>query len=113
MSYEIEKEWMTAADLRAVVIRTTALWRSHRCGYVEVPAGHPMYNKHYDSLDIEAHGGLTYSDLSNTYPVATAALVNWIGFDCAHAGDDEPGGQSLEYCIAECEIIAQQLKAKA
>lgn len=33
------------------------------CGYVGVPEGHPMYRKHYDEVDVRAHGGLTFSDM--------------------------------------------------
>lgn len=48
--YTIERDWTTAAGLRAVVIRLQD--RSpeycHRCGYVEVPKGHPLYGVDYD-----------------------------------------------------------------
>lgn len=57
----------------------------HRCGYVGLPKGHPLYNVDYAEIDIDCHGGLTYAsdelsgvDIPDTW---------WIGFDCAHAGD--------------------------
>jgi len=67
------------------------------------------------SLDllINVHGGLTYSDGSddNKYPVESSNIW-WFGFDCGHYGDDRGnGGQSLPYCIDECESLANQLKS--
>ena len=69
------------------------------------------------SLDIllDVHGGLTFSgpsgDGESDYPVATSVPVWWFGYDCAHYKDrPEIGGQSLEYCINQCESLAAQLK---
>ncbi len=44
MSYEVEKDWTTAAGLRAVVIMTDS---GHRCGYVGVEADHPLHGVEY------------------------------------------------------------------
>lgn len=71
------------------------------------------------SLDviINVHGGLTYSSTGDdpTYPVASleGAPLWWFGFDCNHWGDSKTGidgGQTLEYCMQECELMAKQLK---
>lgn len=55
------------------------------CGYVEIPADHPVHGMDYDQVEefydyeLPAHGGLTFaSEVENAY---------WIGFDCAHSGD--------------------------
>ena len=114
-----EKEWTTRAGLKAVVI---AHDMGHRCGYVGVPEGHPMYGKHYDDVDVDVHGGLTYSELD--YGL-------WLfGYDCAHWDDAkdpelmsaeykkvfmnwmEGRGtiRTLEFCVAECESLAKQLE---
>lgn len=56
----------------------------HLCGYVNIPQDHTMYGKKYDDINIDCHGGLTFSEFKkedNTY---------WIGFDCAHLGDYVP-----------------------
>jgi hypothetical protein len=53
-----------------------------RCGYVRVPEGHPWYGKSYSDIDVDVHGGLTFSDFSETLGDGF-----WVGFDCAHAGD--------------------------
>jgi len=44
MSYEIEKDWTTEAGLRAVVLMGDM---GHRCGYVGVPKGNPLYGVGY------------------------------------------------------------------
>lgn len=57
----------------------------HRCGYVGLPQGHPSYGKRYEDIDVEVHGGLTFSgwDVEGF----TADQLWWVGFDCLHAGD--------------------------
>ena len=121
MAVTIEKAWTTQAGYEAEVVAHPA---GHRCGYVTVPAGHPCGGKDYNDIDVEVHGGLTYG-IGTTF-----------GFDCAHYNDkrDESimsdefkkiyGGflypieevgevRTLEYCIAECERLAAQLKELA
>lgn len=67
------------------------------------------------SLDvlIDVHGGITYADSANTsdYPVPDEEYnpLWWFGFDTAHSGDNPVGGQPLDYCVAQCESMAQQL----
>jgi len=72
------------------------------------------------------HGGITYAAGSGDYPVESNLW--WFGYDCAHAGDAKDltvlseerkefelkyplGGElrTLEYCISECESLADQL----
>lgn len=52
------------------------------CGYLILPPSHPWFGKHYDNIDCEVHGGLTFCD---------GAAEEWaIGFDCAHSWDVSP-----------------------
>jgi hypothetical protein len=117
---KIEKQWTTSAGYEAEVL---AMPMGHRCGYVTVPDGHPCEGKDYDELDVEVHGGLTFGDGAK------------FGFDCAHFYDakdpelisdeyrkiyerwprfDESGTvRTLEFCVAECERLAAQLKELA
>jgi hypothetical protein len=117
---KIEKQWTTAAGYEAEVLATPM---GHRCGYVTVPEGHPCAGKDYNELDVEVHGGLTY------------ALDNQFGFDCAHLYDAKDPAlmskeyrkiyerwprfnefstvKTLEFCVAECEKLAAQLKELA
>lgn len=59
----------------------------HLCGYVKIPESHPWCNKHYDEIDPDVHGGLTFSKrLNDGY---------WIGFDCAHCMDIVPSVENI------------------
>lgn len=80
--YKIEKEWEHAGLLCAVVQGREG---SNRCGYVRVPPTHPFHGKHYDDVDVNVHGGLTFASVE---PCAHDDGIGWwFGFDCAHAGD--------------------------
>ena len=117
---KIEKQWTTAAGYEAEVL---AMPMGHRCGYVTLPEDHPCADKDYDELRVDVHGGLTYGHGRK------------FGFDCAHWDDakdpalmsdeyrkiyekwprfDERGTiKTLEFCVAECESLAAQLKELA
>ena len=76
------------------------------CGYVQVPYWHPAYEKHYDSIKIQCHGGLTFSDhklLGTPYPGW------WIGFDCAHY-DDVGNPKNMNFVRKQCRNIVDQLR---
>lgn len=45
MSYETENDWTTKAGYRAVCLMVND--GSHRCGYVEIPADHPLHGVEY------------------------------------------------------------------
>jgi len=109
MMFELEKAWVTASGLPAVIIRVEFAAK-HRCGYVGLPEGHPLFNANYEEVDAEVHGGLTYGDKCATYPMPTTAPTKWFGFDCGHHMDNEDGGRSLNFCIYQCESLAEQLK---
>jgi hypothetical protein len=107
------------------------------CGYVGVPAGHPAHGKGYDDLlDIEVHGGLTFAAECSQANEATSVChvpdpgepddVWWLGFDCAHLGDQTPASElgldialfgrpsvyrDYEYVTNEVTNLAAQLKA--
>lgn len=118
-----EKAWVTQAGLPA---RVQIMPMGHRCGYVGV-SKEVFEGKGYDDLDIEVHGGLTYARDEEDG-------LRWYGFDCAHLGDARDVNlmdaehkemyekyhmgfndgtdtiKSLDYCINECESMANQLK---
>jgi hypothetical protein len=106
----IEKEW-EHAGLKCKVAFTR---QSHRCGYVAVPKGHIAYNKTYDDLPVDVHGGLTFGDVDNRNKE-----LEWFGFDCAHFNDisaedlikkREGHFWTLEETIAETNRLAEQLQ---
>ena len=77
-------------------------------GYVAVPKEHPCFEKEYDNIDVEVHGGLTFSASSlNGQPKETEGM--WIiGFDCAHSRDSLSTCPK-EYVEKEAESLKEQL----
>lgn len=86
--------------------------QSWRCGYVEVPEGHPYFRCDYDDAPdgrpdlpspedrLEVHGGVTYANKSKN---------GWeFGFDCCHYGDS-PEEWTRERVEEECRKLADQL----
>lgn len=80
--FKVEREWSFAGLLCAVV---QAREGGHRCGYVRVPAGHPMHGKSYEDPNVEVHGGLTFAEIEPCEHEDGTGY--WFGFDCAHSGD--------------------------
>lgn len=143
MSHTNEKTWATDSGLRATCLIISSVGlpsNSWRCGYVEVPDGHPLCGVDYmndcevlrDQVErvkngpvgargiipsvcwdgeraspeiiFDVHGSITFSGPLDDQPDGW-----WFGFDCNHPGDE--GGRSLEYVVAECERLAEQLAA--
>lgn len=85
----------------------------HLCGYVGLPEGHHLFGVKYGDINVNVHGGLTYSAQEGDLWV--------IGFDCAHSGDYTPGYawasehsrrksyKTFEYVKAEIESLLQQV----
>lgn len=90
MNYRVEEDF-EYKGFRCVVVASVM---GHRCGYVQIPKGHPYFAKSYDEItdiddNLSVHGGLTYGSSDSNYPVPTEGKVYWIGFDCRHGGDAE------------------------
>lgn len=104
----VEKVWSTEAGYPAIV---KMLDIGHRCGYVAVNKSSKFYGKPWLDLAFDVHGGVTFTE--DYIPEYTTEKTDlwFIGFDCAHSGDLYPGQKkSLNYCITECERLAQQIK---
>ena len=64
-------------------------------GYLVIDdKNHPWYGKHYSDIDIDVHGGLTYSELVESDSlqcfdeIISDDVGSWmIGFDTCHYGD--------------------------
>jgi hypothetical protein len=65
-------------------------------------------NSRRPDVYFDVHGSLTYSDNDPKYPVENKEIW-WFGFDAGHSRDNEEGGRSLDYMIAECESLARQI----
>lgn len=85
-------DW-THASLPCFVLRNHhGAW----CGYVGVAAGHPAYGLGYHDVDVEVHGGLSYSapcspPICHVPAPGEPDEVYWFGFDCGHGFDIMPG----------------------
>lgn len=70
-------------------------WRNHRgvwCGYVAIPADHPLHGRgYYDLGDVTdgVHGGCTFTN--------AGVAGTWVfGFDCGHGFDYGPGDAAMD-----------------
>lgn len=129
-------QWTDAATGLPCLIHR-ALTTGALCGYVGVAKGHPLYEKEYGYLDLEVHGGLSFSDFcAENHDEETGQgichvpspgepdKVWWIGFDCSHSFDYSPlmpgldwkkegVYRNLEYAKNECANLAAQIAERA
>jgi hypothetical protein len=98
-----------------------SLYSSHGWGngYVIIPKGHPDHGKDYDDIEVDVHGGLTFSkaleDLKD-WPcgdaIGEAEEGGWVvGFDTAHSGDTIENWPKEEV-EKETIRLMEQLQAK-
>jgi hypothetical protein len=101
----------------------------YRCGYLRIPTGHPWHGTGTDCSDdtcsADVHGGITFAEADVPCDAPGVDDAWWLGFDCAHAGDqpdfDLPGThdsyehlfrygvvRTQEYVEAECRKLAEQ-----
>lgn len=132
-----KKQWLDKeTGLPCLIVRNPM---GALCGYVGVSKEHPLFNKDYDEVGVEVHGGLTFSDFCQEggkicHEVCEGEddKVWWLGFDTAHLGDLVPNmeyirknnpsmGQfrdmgrldvyrDLDYVQLQCRYLAKQLK---
>lgn len=96
-----KRQWLDEVTGLPCLIVRAGRDLGHLCGYVGVPRGHPYYEADYDSLPVEAHGGLTFAskcshgaedrEICHKVEPGEPDDVWWLGFDCAHLGDISPG----------------------
>lgn len=59
---------------------------THPTAYIKIPENHKYYEKDYDEINLDVHGGLTYS--SKQLCLENEVIEGWfIGWDYAHYGD--------------------------
>lgn len=101
MSPILEKIYVYNGYKCYVVLRKL-VFETYRCGYVQAHKGQSI-----DINSIECHGGITYSNGAPT-PLPEDNNSLYIGFDCAHFGDNMEYW-TLERVCAECEYIVDQI----
>lgn len=71
------------------------------CGYVAIPPGHPWHDGVPDEVELRAHGGVNYGErgcaglVCHKPQPGESDDVFWIGFDCGHAWDMQPGMEAM------------------
>ena len=85
----------------------------YRCGYV----GIKKIDKNLKILDrineLEVHGGVTFTDIGNEYPIRTSRKLIWIGFDCAHVYDGIDCDAALQLATNNEDIMLLNVLRKA
>lgn len=93
--YEIVKEWNYKGFKCRVILNSSSTMQWY-CGYVGLSRGHRFWGKGEEDIDVDVHGGLTFSSQGSNddkgaerwqrirWPDET---IWWLGFDCAHGGD--------------------------
>lgn len=124
-------QWQSETGMACMIRRgPMGAW----CGYVGVAPGHRWFEVGYNEidLDVDVHGGLTYSAACDGDEESGVCHVPgpgepetlwWLGFDCAHTFDLVPGFQDFglelfthdvvyrdqAYVMAETERLAAQV----
>lgn len=61
-------------------------------GYAGIPGCHPWFGKGWQDLGwIAVHGGVTFGGRIELEQVPTTRDLWWVGFDCGHGFDYQPG----------------------
>lgn len=61
---------------------------THPCAYIMIPQNNKYFEKDYEEIDINVHGGLTYSNCYLPFETRNSDNKSWyIGWDYAHHGD--------------------------
>lgn len=94
-----KKQWLDEeTGLPCLIVRSEV--SGALCGYVGVSKEHRYYEKGYDGIDVEVHGGLTFSGKCQETQNECEGVCHkapegqddiwWLGFDCAHSWDLSP-----------------------
>lgn len=99
-------QWVDAATkLPCLIVRGGV---GALCGYAGIYPTHPYHHRDYDQVEVDVHGGLTFSDscrhskdeaqgVCHVPEPGTSGDVWWFGFDCAHCYDLAPSMSSLGF----------------
>jgi len=121
-----KRQWQDAeTGLPCLIVRNRL---GALCGYVGVAPGHPAHGQHYDSVEADVHGGLTFSHgcsggeessgICHKAAEGEPDHVWWFGFDCAHSCDLSPHPQATwthdrDNCYRDVAYVAKQVASLA
>ena len=117
---ELKKDWKDYKTGYACMIIQQK--RGHLCGYVGIPKKHALFGDRnlFEYYDLDVHGGITFSRMSDPWSGEKTKDVYWIGFDCNHS-DDLPLGETctqsertykdMSYVLTETLKLSSQLKS--
>lgn len=85
-------EWRHKGVPCLMVRNLSGVW----CGYAAITKDHPAFGKGYDDVNVNVHGGLSYASkcighICHIPKLGEDGDVWWLGFDCAHFRDLQPG----------------------
>lgn len=89
---------------------------THPTAYVEIPETNKLYNIDYMDIDINVHGGLTFSDKKLYISDDVFIDSYFIGWDYAHYGDyfifdnEYTKKWTTEEIIKDCKKVIDQVK---
>ena len=114
-SYDILFQAKHILGYRAVIVN----YYSHPCAYIGLPEDHPYCNKDYGDLNIDCHGGLTYSDNYHTMVKELCDNGWFIGWDYNHLKDYNSYMEDFDFyskrwtteeIMEECANVIEQLE---
>ena len=108
-----KRQWTDPATELPCLINRHPEW-GHWCGYVGVPRGHPWYEIDAEEISAEAHGGLNFSakctgdetsGVCHLVALGEDDDVWWLGFDCGHWLDKQPGYETYVRKISDHLVV--------
>lgn len=84
------QEWTdVATGLKCLILKHPEF--QTLCGYVRIMRSHPLFDKSYRNFErgINVHGGVTFARRARGSRYMKRGY--WVGFDCAHYMDMNPG----------------------
>ena len=93
-------------------LRNHITWGGWGNGYVAVMPDHPLYEVDYNDVNVDVHGGLTYSGYADNLRGFDNQMPpkSWVfGFDTLHTGDDMTQWPDKASVLAEAKRLQEQI----
>lgn len=98
-----KKQWTDpATGLPCLIVRNPG---GALCGYVGVSAGHPAFEKNWDAVNVDVHGGLTFADKCADMSREAWERARKVFADSRAEAEKFPQGDSAERIRAWSPVI--------